>query len=136
MTEEEKIELEKPTRRKIEQQEVEFKKISIKTDANGEYVKQIKMITADDHQITYKPKNRREETEKYRGFDIIKPIIEDIKLDELPEKIYEWNKVINDNGSIKVKANYREWDTVDMDDNPITISYMFDKDFEESKQVV
>lgn len=125
-TEEEK----KPFERE-ENQELEFKKILVRTDKESNFVTQVRFTLVDDNEITYKPKEKVSEIEKDRGLEIVKEYSKSLEMGKLPEKLYEMNNIITEKGKVKVKCSYTIMNTENDLGEEVSYKFFNKKDFEE-----
>ena len=72
---------------------------------NGNEVEKISFLTKNKETITWKPK--KEITEWRKGLEILS--IGKAAFEDLPERLFDMNQVINEKGFVKVKADYMIW---------------------------
>lgn len=117
--------------RKVESEKIIIKKVVAITDQESEYLIQIRFLLEDGTEITYKPKETIEETEKVRGLSVIKRYSKSIKMDNAPDLIFLINDEINETGFFKAKVNYTIMSREDEENGDVKEFKFFTKtDFE------
>lgn len=113
----------------IEQDVLEIKKITLVTDKEETEIIQIRFLKTDDTEITYKPKNTIEKKGKIQGISTLMKYQENIGIDEIPEKIFFLNNLINEHGKIRLLCDYTKWNSRDKENKPITYHFFRENDF-------
>ncbi len=117
-------------KRIIENEVLTIKKIIVITDKEGNIVKQIRFKLDNKQEITTKLKEKKEDLAKHRGLSISKQYSENILVDNLPEKLFFWNEILNDNGELHLLATWTEWYTKDFESKDITYRFFSNEQFD------
>lgn len=115
---------------RVEQTLLEIKKIVVITDKESKFVTQIRFTLEDGQDITHSPKAKEEVKNKFRGLPTIQRSSRAIEMDEIPEKLYKWNEILNRDGVLRLMASYSIMNTQDKDGEDVSYPFLTYSDFE------
>jgi len=89
----------------VKDKQLEIKKIELKQGSNPQEIEKVYFQLVNGEKISWRPKI--EKTQQKKNFNVM--TTGKMTFDELPEKLIKMNETINNQGSVKVSANYMIW---------------------------